>query len=389
MCRVCRETFQYRLQQGIYRLSAINICGVAADTYDVMITSGKLARRWYVIRWTIGGAVSGLLFMFAAWQIAVAESGSMGFGELHDAHPTMWVVDLAPAVLALLGSVIGVLFARLSRSRARTEATARQIAASWTAELHAANVALAERLETRRRFHAAATHELRTPLATIVGFTGLAEDVASEPPELSGYLSEIYGAATAMLVMVNDLLDAAKLEEHGIPIELSFVPCEDAIGDVVSRLKPLALQKGLAMSAEIEEGMACRADPLRLRQVLTNVVANAIKYSDRGTISISASRQADGTPVIAVKDEGVGIEADDLQSIFDIFESGGTGVARDNSSGLGLAISTSLISAMDGEITVHSDGAGLGSTFRLSLRPPNHQGVEKRTASLLPRAAAE
>ena len=327
--------------------------------------------------------------MLAAWRLAVAESGSMTFGELHDLHPTMWVVDLAPAVLAFLGAGIGVLFGRLARSKARTEAAARQIAASWTAELHTANVELAQRLETRRRFHAAATHELRTPLATIVGFTGLAEDVASEPPELSGYLSEIYGAATAMLVMVNDLLDAAKLEEGGIPIEISCVSCAGAIEDVAGRLMPLALQEGLTISVEVEEGMKCRADPLRLRQVLTNVVANAIKYSDSGTISISAFYEADGTPVVAVKDEGVGIGAEDLGRIFDTFESGANGVSRGGSSGLGLAISTSLVKAMDGDITVHSDGVGLGSTFKLRLRPPNAQGVEKRTASLLAEATAD
>ncbi len=354
-----------------------------------MVATPRITRSFYVIRWTISGAVFGLLFMLAAWWLAVAESGPMNFSELHELHPIMWVVDLAPAVLAILGTVIGVLYSRLARSKAQTEAAARQIAASWTADLHAANVELAHRLETRRRFHAAATHELRTPLATIVGFTGLAEGVAEEPPELSDYLSEIYGAATAMLVMVNDLLDAAKLEDGGIPIEISSVSCEAAIDEVVGRLTPLALQKGLAISVDIEEGLECRADPLRLRQVLTNVVANAIKYSDSGTISISAFRQTDGTPVVAVKDQGVGIGPEDLGRIFDTFESGTAGVGRGNSSGLGLAISSSLIKAMDGDITVESAGPGRGATFRLILRPPNHEGVETRTASLVPEGAAD
>ncbi|MFC2176966.1 sensor histidine kinase [Actinomycetota bacterium] len=354
-----------------------------------MVVPHKDPPRSHVIRWTIAGAAFGLLFLLAAWWLAVAESGQLAFGELHEAHPTMWVVDLAPAVLAILGAVIGALYARLARSKARTEATARQIATSWTAELHTANVELAQRLETRRRFHAAATHELRTPLATIVGFTGLAEDVASEPPELSGYLSEIYGAATAMLVMVNDLLDAAKLEEGGIPIEISLVSCEDAIEDVAVRLMPLARHKGLAISTDVEEGMECRADPLRLRQVLTNVVANAIKYSDSGTISISAFQQMDGSSVVAVKDQGIGIAPEDLDWIFDTFESGANGVTHGSSSGLGLAISTSLMRAMDGGISVQSGGAGHGSTFRLSLRPPTQQAAEQRTASLVPRAGAE
>ena len=204
----------------------------------------------------IAGALFGSFFPLVAWRIAVAESGSLGFAELHDLHPTLWIVDLAPTVLGLAGVVIGFLYTRLADSKARTEAAAHQIAAGWTAELHAANLELADTLESRRRFHAAVTHELRTPLTTIVGFTGLAEDVAYEPPELPGYLAEIFGAATAMLGMVNDLLDSAKLETGGIPIEITRVDCEEAIVAVVDRMMPLAHQKGLEISFDVEAGLA-------------------------------------------------------------------------------------------------------------------------------------
>jgi len=323
----------------------------------------------------------GAFFPLVAWRIAVAESGALTLGELHALHPTMWIIDLAPTVMGLGGAVIGVLYMRLAESKARTEVAARQIAESWTAELHTANLELAEALESRSTFYAAVTHELRSPLTAIVGYTDMAEELVSEPPELNGYLGEIYGAATAMLGMVNDLLDAAKLETGGIAIEMTNVACGDAVQDVVGRLTPLARQKGLVLSASVDGGVVCWADPVRLRQILTNVVANAIKYSDTGTIEISTG-EVNGAPTIEVKDQGVGISAEHLETIFDAFDSGSSGSGRPDSSGLGLAISRSLIEAMDGEISAHSPGRGQGSTFRLTMRALTGQGSESRRASL-------
>lgn len=340
------------------------------------------ARRLYVVRWTIAGALFGLFFPLVAWRLAAAESGPMSFSELHQLHPTMWIVDLAPTVLGLSGAVIGMLFTRLADSVERTEAVARQIAAGWTAELHSANLELADALESRRQFHASVTHELRSPLTAIVGYTDLAGGVLPKPPELSGYLGEIYGAATAMLGMVNDLLDAAKLETGGIPVEITTAPCAEVIDAVVRRLRPLAQQKGLTVEVEAPPDVVCRADPVRLQQVLTNVVANAIKYSDSGTVRIHSRCEDDGTPIIEVHDEGAGIRPEDLDAIFGAFESGPNGARRSDSTGLGLAISRSLMEAMDGEISARSAGPGHGSTFTLKLRPATGGAAERRLASL-------
>lgn len=347
-----------------------------------MASTGRSSKRLYVVRWMVAGALLGGLFTLVTWRLALGDAGSVTYAELHEAYPTLWMVDLAPSILGLTGAVIGVLYTRLAESKERIEATAREMSAGWIAQLHATNVELAEALESRGRFHAAVTHEMRTPLATILGFADLAEGAAGDDQELSGYLAEISGAATAMQGLVNDLLDAAKLGSSGIPLEITFVPCEKIIREVVGRLMPLARQKGLDVVVDIEDGIACRADPLRLKQVLSNLVANAIKYSDAGRVEVSAFRQMNGVPVIVVKDEGIGIRAEDLGRIFSAFESAGNGASRGDSSGLGLAISESLVKAMDGELTVHSDGPGTGSTFRVTLRVPNHQGVEKRTALL-------
>ena len=347
-----------------------------------MPTKPTTGRRFYIVRWMIAGALFGAFFPIIAWRLAVADSGALSFGELHTLYPMMWIIDLAPTVMGLAGGAIGVLYKRLADSKAQTEATAKQIAASWTAELHSANLALAETIESRGIFYAAVTHELRSPLTAIVGYADVAEELVSEPPELTGYLSEIYAAATAMVHMVNDLLDATKLEATGIAIEMSQVSCRAAIDDVVGRLSPLAKQKGLLISAPHIADPMCWADPDRLRQCLTNVVANAIKYSDRGTVEIRAL-EIDGVPAIEVEDQGVGISATDLETIFGVFDSGSNATGRRDSSGLGLAISRTLIKAMDGDLTAESAGPGHGSTFRLTLSTVNGREPESRTASLV------
>ncbi len=354
-----------------------------------MTAFGRTTRRLYVARWMIAGALFGVFLTLVAWRLTMADAGSLTFAELHQKYPTLWFVDLAPSVLGVSGAVIGVFFTRLAESKQRTEETAQQIAASWIEELHATNMELADTLESRRRFSAAVTHELRTPLASILGFTGLAGNRPVDAAELASYLSEIEGAATEMQDLVNNLLDTAKLETNGIPIEIGLVSCQEAIAEVSSRMMPLAKQKGLDIAIAVEDGLECRADRARLRQVLTNIVANAVKYSDSGTIEISAFREVDGSPVIAVKDDGLGIKAEDLGRIFGAFESGANGASRSDSSGLGLAISVSLIEAMGGEITVHSDGPGTGSTFRMTLQAPNRRGVERRTALLVPEGVGD
>ncbi|MCP3973557.1 MAG: HAMP domain-containing histidine kinase [bacterium] len=338
-------------------------------------------RRHYVVRWSIAGALFGAFFPLVAWRLAVAESGSLTFSELHALHPTMWIVDLVPTVLGLAGVVIGVLYARLARSKARTETHAREIAANWTADLHTANLELVESLESRNVFYAAVTHELRSPLAAIVGYTDMAEEIATEPPELPGYLEEIYGAATAMLGMVNDLLDAAKLDAGGISIEMTRVSCNEAVEDVVGRLIPLATHKGLVLQASSTDEVFCRADPVRLRQVLTNLVANAIKFSESGVIEITPTDPG-GRPTVEVSDQGPGMTSDELEAIFGAFESGESGRARRDSSGLGLAISRSLMDAMDGQISAHSAGQGEGSSFRLQLQACTGAPNESRKALL-------
>ncbi|MBK5268968.1 MAG: HAMP domain-containing histidine kinase [Acidimicrobiia bacterium] len=184
-----------------------------------------------------------------------------------------------------------------------------------------------------------------------------------------------------MIGMVNDLLDAAKLETSGIGIEMSSVLCDDAVHEVVQQMTPVASQKNLTLRANAPDSVVCWADPVRLSQVLTNLVANAIKFSKSGVIEVQVV-DAGGVPTVEVHDQGVGIDPDQLDSIFDAYDSGSNGSGRRDSSGLGLAISRSLVEAKDGVIPAHSADPGQGSTFRVTLRSPNGQSNASRKAKL-------
>ncbi len=329
-----------------------------------------------------GGAAFGTALVLIAWRVAIANSGQLTFAELHTLHPMMWIIDLLPTVLGLAASAIGYLHWRLIEQRKAVEHTARQIAASWTADLHAANAELAEAMEARQRHYSALSHELRTPLSSIVGYSQLAEEIEIQPPELSDYMAEIYGSARALLQMVNDLLDAAKLEMSGVSIKLETVDGNAVAEEAARCLAPLAAQKSLRLVTKLEAVDHVRADPIRLRQVLTNLLSNAIKYSDRGTITLESGRSSNGSVSFAVRDEGAGIAAEDLERIFRPFEQTEHGERRTDSTGLGLTITRTFVEAMDGTITAHSPGPGLGATFSITLPVDDGSAAGTRTAVL-------
>lgn len=322
------------------------------------------AQRFYVARWILAFTALGGGLVILAYRLAISQSGPITFTELHREHSIMWLVDLLPTVLGLSGLVIGWLYVRLVDARNDTEVTAQRIAAAWTADLHTANMQLVESLQERQRFYAAMSHEMRTPLAAIVGYSDLTAELRIAPTEVDGYLAEIYGSAGALLEIVNDLLDAARVETGGITIELSDVDGTEIASTVARRLSPLAAQKGQSIKLELSDGAVCRGDADRVRQVLTNLVANAIKYSDSGVITLRLGSATDGWQFDVI-DQGAGIAPEDLERVFRAFERTDVAQGRTDSTGLGLAVSRTFAEAMGGRVFATSPGVGMGSTFSL------------------------
>jgi PAS domain S-box-containing protein len=234
-------------------------------------------------------------------------------------------------------------------------------------ELERANLA-------KDRFLATMSHELRTPLNAIIGFTGLMLMKLAGPltVDQEKQLGLVQTSGKHLLSLINDLLDLARIESGHVALQLEPVRCAPVLEEVVQTLRPAAQAKGLDLDLDISEPMlTVRADQRALQQILINLTNNAVKFTARGRVSISA-RQLDGgdtTQVeLAVSDTGIGISAADQARLFQAFtQVGDLGKRRVEGTGLGLHLSHKLAALLEGRIEVSSE-PGRGSRFALILQ---------------------
>lgn len=305
-----------------------------------------------------------------------------------------WVVDVAiprlePIVPRLLNWLVGsLLLLVIVLLVVREEAQSRRFA-ERTEELELlsrdlldANVRLEERSQqiaeanrAKSRFLANVSHELRTPLNAIVGYNSLARDGVYG--ELSSPLRSVHdrigAAADHLLGLVNDVLDLSKIEVGRMAVDPQTVNVGGLIDAVATVIEPMASAKRLHVDVVVARDVPdVRTDPGHVRQILLNLVANAVKFTERGTITIVARKQdadlGDGI-VIIVEDTGIGIARENQDRIFQEFEQvrpSGRGDSLERGTGLGLAIARKLARLLGGEVQVRS-APGAGSRFILSL----------------------
>ena len=223
----------------------------------------------------------------------------------------------------------------------------------------------------KSEFLANTSHELRTPLTAILGFLRLIMDGAVEDPEKQReFLTIAHESAETLLNIINDVLDLAKIEAGRLEIQFAPVPARTVLEDVKTLFKHQMKSKGLNF---VIEGSDCKlvlwGDSDRTSQVLTNLLSNAMKFTDRGgTITVSCDR-VDEKVVFSVKDSGIGIGAEELDKIFSSFyQIDGTTTRQRGGTGLGLTISKRLAELMGGSLALDSEGNGHGTTARLALR---------------------
>lgn len=240
-----------------------------------------------------------------------------------------------------------------------------------TQELSRANDELARATSAKSNFLANMSHELRTPLNSVIGFSGVLLQELPGPlnPEQTKQVTMISESGRQLLALVNDVLDLSKIEAGRTEVAESEFSTEELMNEVVMTLRPLAEAKGLALETRIAPGLErMTTDRGKVRQVLLNLLGNAVKFTDEGTVSVVVQQRDAATASVAVKDTGPGIGPEDRERVFERFVqiNPERGVAKPKGTGLGLALSHDIAHMLGGDITLASE-AGTGSEFSLVL----------------------
>jgi signal transduction histidine kinase/DNA-binding response OmpR family regulator len=221
-------------------------------------------------------------------------------------------------------------------------------------------------------FLATMSHEMRTPMNGVIGLTDLLLGTALEPQQRR-FAEDIQGSASSLLAIINDVLDFSKIESGRMALESRVFELRALVEDAVSLFGPTAAEKGLELSIAFPLALdaAWRGDPGRLRQILINLLGNAVRFTQRGGVALRvhpAGEGADSNRIcFEVRDTGIGIAPEKQQSIFDSFTQLDASTTREfGGTGLGLAISKRLVELMGGEIGVESE-PDRGSTFWVEI----------------------
>ncbi|KTF16373.1 response regulator [Pseudoalteromonas sp. 10-33] len=235
---------------------------------------------------------------------------------------------------------------------------------------------------SKDRFLAHLSHELRTPLSSILGYTELLMQ-SDFSQQAENELGVIYRNGKHLLSLLNDVLDLSKIAADKLELTLSEINLDSMLADVYTLMRVSVLDKGLTLRFESDQALplVARLDATRVRQILINLINNAVKFTDKGEIVVKAwTQHVDNKEMLffSIKDSGMGIAPEKQQLIFKPFEQIADVESRSvGGAGLGLAICAELLSRMQGNINLHSE-IGKGSTFTISVYPGDISDVERQ-----------
>ncbi|MFW2339209.1 MAG: sensor histidine kinase, partial [Acidimicrobiia bacterium] len=277
------------------------------DTHDVG------SQRWTVARWASVGFLFGSMFPAVGWIVA-ASGNAVNVIEAHSIQPVLWIVDLAPFVLAVAGAMVGIQQSRLASALDATD----QVVNERTAELRAANERLEGLMRSKDEFLASVSHELRTPLTVVSGF---AQELLDEELELSGresreILEVIAEQSRELANIIEDLLIAARADIGAVTIVKKPVDVADEVRSVVTGCVCTERERD-SIECDLEPAIA-EVDSTRLRQIVRNLLTNAIRYG--GPTRRVVTRADNGLVTIQVLDDGDGIPLEDRARVFEAYE---------------------------------------------------------------------
>jgi signal transduction histidine kinase/CheY-like chemotaxis protein/HPt (histidine-containing phosphotransfer) domain-containing protein len=239
-------------------------------------------------------------------------------------------------------------------------------------ELKAAKQAAEAASMAKGEFLATMSHEIRTPLNGIIPLLEILRDSKLQPDQRD-YLNTAYGSAKQLLSIIDDILDYSKIEANKLELEQVGMNVREVVDSVLRLMERPAQAKNLKVNLKLDPGVriAMRGDPTRLRQVLTNLMSNAVKFTEKGGIQVEVSKRSETRThqelVFAIKDTGIGISTDGQSKLFKAFQQADTSTTRTfGGTGLGLVICQRIVTLMGGQIGVKSE-LGKGSVFWFSV----------------------
>ncbi len=263
-------------------------------------------------------------------------------------------------------------------------------------ELHEAKEAALDAAKAKSAFLANMSHEIRTPMNGVLGMLELIKDTSLTKTQ-GDLLGTAYASADSLLAIINDILDFSKIEAGKMTIEHIEISIRDIVSEICTLLAGTAREKGLTLSCHTDMDLpkVLIGDPVRLRQVLTNLIGNAVKFTESGEVNVQVNLLENISSLarieFSVEDTGIGISEDILPDLFNEFtQADGSTTRKFGGTGLGLTISRQLVELMGGEISVVStEGLGSTFTFALDMAIAENQSRQQRQVLQIPAATLE
>ena len=276
---------------------------------------------------------------------------------------------LGPAVM-LAGATLfgGLIIATLLFSLLRVQLTAREQAEQTAERLAASEAALQRANQAKDDFLATLSHELRTPMTSIMGWAQMLADGILDPETATTGIEAIGKSARVQAQLIDDLLDVSRITAGKMRIEHQPVELATVIAAAIETVRPAAAAKGVNVSSQVDRDVTVNGDAHRLQQVVWNLLTNAVKFTPAGG-DVSVTARAEGREaLLEVRDSGQGIEPEFMPHLFERFRQADSSSTRSHMGlGLGLAIVRHLVELHGGTIAAESRGAGKGSTFRVRI----------------------